>query len=562
MFRKTNSAQQYDLFCQVEHQLQESASRQYSDPEEWHNQFRRHVFQKIDETPFRILFNTKNGAPNASVKRLISMMILKEAFGWSDAHLFNQCKFNVLIRSALGLYNLNDPVPAASTYYLLRERMYQHYIKTKQDLMQEVFQSITYQQVKQFEVEGEHIRMDSTLIGSNIAFYSRYEIIHQSLALFYKQLHRTDTEKLTNPQHEALYAIANEQAHKVVYRSSKHSIAERLQELGQLIWQLCTIFQGSQMQSFQRLCRIFHEHYKMNHQNQIEVRPKQEISSESIQSPHDEDCSYRKKNGQETKGYSYNITETNNPESLNLITDVQVKKATTSDTAFLQPALDQSTQILGTKPDNVYADGAYNSQSNDAYCKAHGINFYLTGFQGTKGKYDLHLTAQGLQVTDRYTGELHKARQIKQNKWRIQTEQGYRYFTYEQIKSCQRRKQVEQLPREIRNRRNNVEATIFQLSIHTRKNKSKYRGLVKQRMWSFARCLWINLVRILKYTGEVCQRTSKLMKTSPLLRKNKVHISFFNIIFDIFPYFGNFFNNIRFKILLFRTILNNRPIFS
>jgi hypothetical protein len=62
-------------------------------------------------------------------------MILKEAYGWSDLQLFEQCGFNLLVRSALGLANLNDQVPAESTYYLFRKRVYQHRETTGEDLL-------------------------------------------------------------------------------------------------------------------------------------------------------------------------------------------------------------------------------------------------------------------------------------------------------------------------------------------------------------------------------------------------------------------------------------------
>ncbi|MBU2513180.1 transposase [bacterium] len=55
---------------------------------------------------------------------------------------------------------------------------------------------------------------------------------------------------------------------------------------------------------------------------------------------------------------------------------------------------------------------------------------------------------------------------------------------------------MESLPPEVRNRRNNVEATIFQLSYHSRNNKTRYRGQIKNKVWATCRSVWINLIRI------------------------------------------------------------------
>ena len=64
------------------------------------------------------------------------------------------------------------------------------------------------------------------------------------------------------------------------------------------------------------------------------------------------------------------------------------------------------------------------------------------------------------------------------------------------------RKQMEDIPREEKNKRNNVEASIFQLCFHTRNNKTRYRGKRKHELWAFARSAWINLRRIVLFQSK------------------------------------------------------------
>ena len=59
-----------------------------------------------------------------------------------------------------------------------------------------------------------------------------------------------------------------------------------------------------------------------------------------------------------------------------------------------------------------------------------------------------------------------------------------------------RRKAFEAIPKAKRWLRNNVEATIFQHTFHTRNNKTRYRGLMKQKIFALSRCLWVNCVRL------------------------------------------------------------------
>src|SRR4030043_1514724 len=204
MFKKSGKETQLDAFSSVPNMLEGLSLKQYSNQGHWHNQFREQVVIRIDEPIFSVLFNNTTGAPNAPVRTLVGMMILKESFGWSDSQLFEHSRFNLLVRSSLGLLNINDPLPVESTYYLLRKRIYDHQKQSREDLMEKVFAEITRGQVKEFDVNGRSIRMDSKLIGSNIALFTRYEIIHQTVCIFYKSLDKVAKRKLLTADMEQL----------------------------------------------------------------------------------------------------------------------------------------------------------------------------------------------------------------------------------------------------------------------------------------------------------------------------------------------------------------------
>jgi len=513
MFRRSSETTQLNMFTSVKNMLTGASSEYYADSNCWHNIFRTHVVGCINEDLFKDIFDDKMGAPNQSIRVLVGMMALKEAFGWSDAQLFENARFNLLTRSALGIFNIDEKVPAESTYYLFRKRINDYQKSTNIDLMEKGFESVTSAQAVQFNVNGRSIRMDSKLIGSNISWGSRYEIIHQTISLFYRSLTDVARLKLVISDKPQLEALCSEQGNKVVYRSSREEVYSQLQSLGQLMYHLVSAFEIKDSEYYTTLKRVFEEQYKQD-ELKIVLRPKEEVKSDSVQSPGDPDCSYRKKDDQRVKGYSVNIAETCDDKSLNLITNVQVEPASATDNYYLINSIEKSKEVLGHKPENVHSDGAYNSQDNVKYCKKEDINFYLNGMQGKPGLYDLILNGSVLTITNTLTGEIVNAKATKHNKWGTKTEYGYRYFSQQEIDSCNLRKQINQIPYEKRNIRNNVEATIFQLSFHTRNNKTRYRGIIKTKMWSLARCLWINCVRIKNYVKQICQRTACLAKFS------------------------------------------------
>jgi len=137
----------------------------------------------------------------------------------------------------------------------------------------------------------------------------------------------------------------------------------------------------------------------------------------------------------------------------------------------------------------------------------------FTGIQGFPSRYDLEMTPTGLVATDNNTGERvqavlsKKLKNSKENIWRIKTVSGHKYFNQLAIRASELRRTMKNRDIEELHKRNNVEATIFQFSFFLRNNKTRYRSQFKHQTWAYARCLWINLVRINNFMKQTCQRT-------------------------------------------------------
>lgn len=514
MFRKTAKSIQQNLFTSGISLFSGKSLKLYEDEKSWHNQFRKQVTMRIDEGLFKPLYSSDQGTPNASIRVMISMMILKEAEGLSDQKLFENCRFNLLVRSAIGLLNADDIVPTESTYYLFRKKVNDY--ARKGNLFDIVFSDITKQQCLEFDVSGKHIRMDSKLLGSNIAWLSRYELIHETLRLFYNNIKKH--RKLDSSTEEQLDEILKYKGNKVVYTSTSDEIKTKIQEIGKLIYKVLLIFSKSQDVHYKTLQRVFDEQFKVEEDKIVLVRNKEEISAKSVQSPHDTECHFRDKDGNKTKGYSINVTEScDDDKDLNLIGNVDVREASTSDVDFFQDDLKNTQEVFPDKTEAAHTDGAYHSPDNQSFCTENNIDLHLHAIQGAKGRYELNPLENGeLSVLDTKTDELLEATKIlsKTNidKWRIKTEKGYRYFTQKEIDTCLLRKKIEETPIDILQKRNNVEATIFQLAYHYSNAKSRYRGLIKHQMWADMRCLWVNFVRILNYMKNTSKKLAFFTK--------------------------------------------------
>lgn len=504
MYKESIKASMIDDNSNIENTLHKRSVKRYNAPNLWHNQFLDNVVNQVDESLFRPLFDVKMGAPNIPIRQLIGINILKEGFGISDEQMFDQVQFHLLVRKALGITQMDDPGPSIEVYYLFRRRIVEHELETGIDLYKQCFESITKSQVMKFKVEGKSIRMDSKLIGSNIAWYSRFQIVHETVLMSSKYLSIKQLHCLRKEDRLTYQTLLDEPAQQLVYTETPKSIENRLTDLGYLMYGLLNHFPNS-LPYYDLLKRVFNEQFIVDKKI---VRPldKKDINAKSVQNPHDPDATFRRKEEQKVKGYSTNLTETCDQTGLKLITNVQTENVSAPDNGFLEKAItDSQENVLSGKIKNVHADGAYHSLDNQLFATKEQIELYLTGMQGKPPRYTIAETEQGLQVIDTQTGEVQIAHKTKNESWGIKTEKGYRYFKQKDIEAAVLRKELKDIPPKKKKIRNNVEASIFQYSFHTRNNKTRYRGLIKHKLFAFARCLWMNLVRITNYEIRICQ---------------------------------------------------------
>jgi Transposase domain (DUF772)/Transposase DDE domain len=525
MYRQHKKATPATLFTSFGQILGEQKMKRLEDKKSWDNIFREQVTFAIDEEVFSVIYSHRNGRPNAPIRILVAMLILKEGFGWSDSELYDECRFNIRVMNALGLSNASDEVPVESTYYEFQRKLYEYELKESRDLMSEASEKTTKGQAEIFSVNSKWIRMDSKLVGSNITKSTRLHLIISCLQEFYKSLDEKIKRKLKKEDQKILEELMQKKAYQIVYQSSNEQKEEYLGRFGELLSRLEKIcedknsndsgnksFQGKlDEEKYSKILRLFKEQYQRNKSDgKIELKPESEIPSEAIQSPYDMDAAYRKKGDKKVRGYNLNIIETCNKGELNLLLGAEIYKANKSDTEIFEEGVKQAERICG-KVEKISVDGAYHSPENQKYAKGENKEIYLSGITGAGGDYDFEQRGEKLKVINKETGEEIIAHITKKGHYRIKEKSGKRrYFTKEQIESYMIRKEVEDLPKEIRNIRCNVEASIFQSCYHLKKDKTKYRGLFRHQLWAKCRMIWINMIRIKNHINRIYLKKQKL----------------------------------------------------
>jgi hypothetical protein len=294
----------------------------------------------------------------------------------------------------------------------------------------------------------------------------------------------------------------------VTYRSSTAEIESKFIKLGIIISKILNHYTEDFTEPIGVLRKVFYQQFEVvNHE--VTVLPQEKLPPSRIESPHDTDCRFRKKGDQKQRGYFINITETCNPENpVNLVTDAQVEPASVSDNTFLIPAVEASQELLSDEIETINVDGAFHSVGNQNYCKEQDIDLVLSALCAPASRLDHSVDEEGnLICFDTQTGTNLETRKVKPKteneppKWAVYMPglKKPRIINQHAVDICMLRKQIAARTKEELNLRANVEATIFQLGYHYRANKSRYRGLIKHRIWANIRCMWINFVRIMKY---------------------------------------------------------------
>ncbi|TET82965.1 MAG: hypothetical protein E3J37_06300 [Anaerolineales bacterium] len=344
----------------------------------WADTFYREVFVRIDEDLFAGLYSDEPSRPNTPVNVLVGLEIFKSGFGWSDEELYDHFCYDVQVRYALGYRDLSEGHFELRTLYNFRQRVTEHMQDTGENLIEQVFEQITDEQIAAFELKTDKLRMDSTMIASNIREMTRLQLLVEVLQRVHRMLDEAGQQRYA----EAFEPYLKGSSGQYVYHLKGEDVSEHLQRIGELMHRLVEELAAryGEEPSYRVLERVFREHFMVD---EATLRPKEgeELSASSLQSPDDWEATYRQKQREDHRGYVANATETCHPENeFQLIVKVQTESNNTDDAAMLDEALPELKER--TDVDEMYTDGGYNSPDVDKTMRLHDVEQIQSAIRG------------------------------------------------------------------------------------------------------------------------------------------------------------------------------------
>jgi hypothetical protein len=525
MFRKNDRHRQQSFFSGEQLLPERLQARLVSS---WAETFYQELFCRIEEELFVPLYSEEASRPNVPVNVLMGSEILKSGYGWSDEELYEQICFNLQVRHALGLQDLGCEIFTLRTLYNFRRRAREYAEKTGVNLIEKVFEQVTDEQLGAVTLATGWQRMDSTQVLSNLAKMTRLELLVAVLQKVHRQLPESLQERWAQDWAQYLEG----RPHQFCYKVAAAEVEEHQVRIGQALCAVEAVLaqQAPESEVLALVQRVLEEQYERQEDGAVALRPPEEVSADSLQSPHDPDATYHVKGGATyCGGYVVNVSETADPANpVQMITDVQVEPNRTDDAKLLQQSLDnQATRGLEVK--RVSTDGGYTGPTGDAACEKHGVELRATRMRGGhsgsdrwgRERYTWEVQEDGTPIgvicpqgckaallPGRATGRF-IARFDAQHcaacpffRHRCRVEQGKRvgptlYVMRREIQVARRRQQLHPEDGPIRTL---IESTIRSLKRAFPGSKLPVRGLIRARMMLYSAALMVNLRRLHRYS--------------------------------------------------------------
>jgi hypothetical protein len=345
----------------------------------WADDFFHYFYSRINEEAFAVLYVDYPSRPNVPINWLVSLETLKAGFGWSDEELYDHFCFDLQVRYALGIHDLNESDFDLRTLYYFRERLSRYNLEHSTNLLTQAFEAITDQQLTTLQVKTGKQRMDSTQIASNILEMSRLQLLVEAVQRMHRSLSETDQQRYAESFAPYLQGHSGQYVYRIKGKEAKQA---HLQQIGEMIYHLLQALRQGYAQdlAYQVLERFFTEHFCLD-ERRVHPKSNQELHADSLQSVDDLEATYRRKGSKDYKGYVANLSETCDPDNaLQLITKVQVAPNNTNDRDLLLEALPDLKER--TALETLYTDGAYTGPEIDPILAQQQVEQIQSGIVG------------------------------------------------------------------------------------------------------------------------------------------------------------------------------------
>lgn len=352
-------------------------------------------------TSFNQLYTGRAKNKPADPKVLTLILLAKEILGYkSDTDVLEAFRTDTELQQMAGIKDPKD-VPSRRTLIRFRKRLEKHYNKTGENLMEKEIISLMNAIQCDRHQSACVFRIDSTPIQAFLRKTNRMQLIYLTIATFVKSMDKNEVavpdslKHYLNPRERNRIFYHKNRAKGVSKSEAKRNKEKRNRKTKEMLLRDIKTVLGMDQRELQKLdfhrifLRMVDEHTYLTKAGNLQLKPDCQLHSRTMQSPFDEDATFRKKAGKNFVGYAINFVEVVNvdelgkPTSKNIIY-YQVEQNVYSDSEFLKDFLSQFQKL--DRECYLVADGAYYSYENQELAKERNLILVPTEMAGKETK--------------------------------------------------------------------------------------------------------------------------------------------------------------------------------
>lgn len=525
MLQRNNHHKQIDIFG-LEMNV---TKRKKLDTSIWKT-IREHVFEKVSERSFSVLYSNRMGRPNAPINVLITLLTIKELFDWSFRELESQMEWHIGVQYACGI-NIGESSITLRTVTNFIQYLREYKENTDTDLFDQEFRRLVSEQISIFNVNTKIARTDSTYIDTNVVAYNRLQFLIEVVKRVYRIIDDPDKQIMASMFSDYVKYDAD----NYVYNLKSSQIQGEFQKIGHCYAELLRLFVDKYVHTaeWKLFLRVCGEQFKVSDDdNTLEIKSSKEMTSSSVRGVDDPEATLRNKSDHHYLGFVGQVVETADPENaLNLVCEASIYPNNTSDEQMLVDSFEHIKMNTLPELDELHFDGGYGGPILDNELQKYSVKGIQTGIKGVKPTHRMDVIPvegaysvtcpEGISVTLQSTKTGYKAVFPKDKCSTCTNRKGcpvkhtgnadvYVYYIQEKhLAKRIRLSNIKNIPKERRTLRSGVEATVRQFKCHTKAGKSRLRGRYRHQLWFQFLALAINMKRIYNYTTGVPRNSRK-----------------------------------------------------
>jgi hypothetical protein len=325
--------------------------------DDWSYIFRDKIYPLINEEKFKHLFKEKGGAPNKSIKLMISILIFMaiEKLTWREAEFQFLRRIDWMIATSTAL---GDAFIDFTTLFKFYQRLEQN------NTAYQLFQELTSLFIIECSVSTKKQRVDSFFMLGWLKILSRYGLFKETIRAFLLALRKHKPglyeeikAELSRDYLEKEFDLTEKDKDK-----ANRKISEMAKDLYVLIAAFENHHQVKHYEGFKTLKKVFEQQCSVTKEEasepKIEIR-KKPVGDKIISSPHNTDAEYTRKRKQTVVGHKAFVTETcDSDNEVQFITDANLetaKHADSKETLKIEERLEDNE----TKPEILYGDAGF-----------------------------------------------------------------------------------------------------------------------------------------------------------------------------------------------------------